>query len=122
MRVAFPLKNKTELAIDFVKCQSIGIYDEFSQCVEILAFNDKSATSFLDKIKAKGVDCIISPDFSCNELRTLRENNIITYKAWGEEIEENVIKLFSRTLRLFNRFDRYHVDNCHSDCLGCGYR
>jgi predicted Fe-Mo cluster-binding NifX family protein len=125
MKIAFPLRNKTELAIDFIRCQTIGIYDEISQSLEYVSFNDNSnlsSSQFLDRFKSKGVDCVISPDFTCHELRSFRENNIKTYKASSMRIEGNVSRLISSTLYLFNRHDKYHVDVCYSDCTGCGSR
>jgi predicted Fe-Mo cluster-binding NifX family protein len=123
MKVAFPLRNKTELAIDFIRCQAIGIYDELSEKVEYITIQDKSSIStmqFLENFRTQGVDCVISPDFSCQELRSFRASNIKTYKASDEAIEVNIKRLFSKALSLFNRFDRYHVDECSSDCNGCG--
>jgi len=123
MKIAFPLRNKTELAIDFIRCQTIGIYDEISQSLEYVSFNDHSnlsSSQFLDNFKSKGVDCVISPDFTCNELRSFRENNIKTYKASSEKIEGNISRLISSTLYLFSRNDKYHVDVCSADCTGCG--
>jgi len=125
MKVAFPLRNKTELAIDFVRCHAIGIYDEISQKVEYISFHDSSNMSsmqVLDNFISKNVDCVISPDFTCNELRSFRASNIKTYKASGEELDGNIVRLFSKALSLFNRHDRYHVDECRPDCPGCGNR
>jgi len=122
MKIAFPLRNKTELAIDFIRCQTIGIYDEISQSLEYVSFNDHSnlsSSQFLDNFKSKGVDCVISPDFTCNELRSFRENNIKTYKASSQRVEGNINRLNSCVLRLFGRYDKYHIDNCHTNCLGC---
>jgi len=125
MKIAFPLRNKTELAIDFIRCQTVGIYDELSQSIEYVSFNSNetlNSNQFLDSFKTKGVDCVISPDFTCHELRSFRENNIKTYKASSEKVENNISRLISRTLYLFNRHDKYHVDVCYSDCAGCGTR
>ena len=125
MKVAFPLRNKRELAIDFVRCHAIGIYDDSSQRIEYLSIqNNENITSnqLFENIKLQGVDCVISPYFSCNALRTFKESNIKTYKAQGEALEGNLVGLFSRALTLFNVFDTLFFGECSSDCQGCGPR
>ena len=120
MKVAFPLRNKKELAIDFVRCESIGVYDQSSRKLEYLPYS--SSNELLDQIKAIGAECVVSPYFSCIALQTFREGNIETYKARSEAIEDNMNGLFSRMLHLFSVYDTLLEGECPKDCSGCKYK
>ena len=120
MRTAFPLRNKRELAIDFGHCDVIGIYDDISKRLEYLPIVEKRTTrEIIQDVTDTGVDCVVSPYFSCNSLQAFNESNIKTYKARSEKLEDNVKWLFSKMLQLFNIFDTLHVDECAEECRGC---
>lgn len=122
MKVAFPLRNKTELAIDFVRCYSIGVYDDTSKQIEYLQYNVKEGydpEKLCETIRLSGADCVVSPSFSCSILKELEQNNIKTYKAQGEAVEGNIKRLFSKMLHLFDIFDALHPDDCPIGCVAC---
>lgn len=120
MKVAFPLRNKRELAIDFVRCDAIGVYDDLSKKIEYLPRSSSNTSNDLcEQIKLSGVDCVVSPSFSCNALRLFKESNIKAYKAQGEALEGNISRFFSRMLRVFDIFDTIYIDECPSNCSGC---
>ena len=122
MKVAFPLRNKRELAIDFVRCDTIGIYDISSEHIEYLPPSDSeefSSDRLFEQLQLIGVECVVSPYFSCTLLQTLKSGNIKTYKARSEKLEDNLKWMCMSILCLFSAYDTLLCDECPKDCHGC---
>lgn len=117
MKVAFPLKNQRELAIDFGRCDSIGVFDNASNKLELLPYN--ASNELFDQISTKGVDCVVGPYFSCVSLQSFKANNIKVYKACSQCVEDNIKGLYSKVLKLFDIYDTVLVGECPKDCQGC---
>lgn len=123
MKVAIPLLNKDELAIDFSHSEFIGIYDSDKNVIDIL--DNQSLEKKLKimelfrNLSSVGLVYSISPFYSYLTLRVLKEIKIIPFKAKGISLKEN-INFFNES-----RLLQYKVDEsllygeCARDCTGC---
>jgi predicted Fe-Mo cluster-binding NifX family protein len=122
MKVAFPMKNETELAADFVHSKYIGIYDGNADKMNFMPMSEMTknvgAAMFFDAMMAQGLTSVVSPNFSFMAFRVFRDYNIATYKASGWSVEENIQNLKANTLQPFHSLET-DVKSCSSSCSSC---
>jgi len=122
MKVAFPLRNRRELAIDFVHCDTIGLYDVSAghvECLPPISNEGLSPGTLFEQLKQVGIDCVVSPYFSCDLLQAFRSVNIKAYKARSEKAEDNLKCLCMNLMCLFNFYDTLLCGECPKGCTGC---
>jgi len=124
MKIAFPLLNEKELAIDFVHSHYIGIYDDVEGKTELISVSETGKkvgnTLFFEVMTSKGLKSVISPFFSYMTLRVFKENNIETFKAISSNLEENIKYIKTQSLEPFNIYESIQVNNCKRECSSCG--
>ena len=90
MKIAFPLLNKNELAIDFAHSNFIGVYDDTEVDVKLIPLNgieqELGIINFFDLMVSSGLNSVASPYYSYMALRVFKENKIETYKAKGTDL------------------------------------
>jgi predicted Fe-Mo cluster-binding NifX family protein len=124
MKIAFPLLNRNELAIDFVHSQYLGIFDDENNQTDILSFKghekNTGIVAFFDVITSAGLDSVISPYYSFMALRVFKENNIETYKAKGTSLQENINLYITNELKSFDVYESVITSPCSKNCNTCG--
>ena len=120
MKIAFPLLNEKELAIDFVHSHYIGIYDDVEAKTELIPVSDIKNTLFFDAMNSVGLRYVASPYYSYMTLRVFRENEISTLKAVSKNLEENIQHYNNQSLKPFDVYESFKVDECSKSCMSCG--
>lgn len=124
MKIAFPLQNEKELAIDFVHSRYIGIYDDEEGHTEFIPVSEPGkkagTTLFFDVMTSKGLTSVVSPFFSYMTLRVFRENDIETLKAVSSSLDENIRFFKDQSLKPFDVYESLLIGECARDCSGCG--
>jgi len=123
MKIAFPLIDETELALDFSKSRNIGIYDDETDVLDVIAMRDENketdiATLF-QYLLNQNLKYIISPVCSFMSLRIFSENNLEALQAVGTNISENINLLKRQELKPFNKMDSFTRKSCDSACSSC---
>ncbi len=124
MKIAFPLLNEKELAIDFVHSDYIGIYDDVEGRIELISISgiEKKVgiTLFFDTMTGQGLKSVVSPYYSYMTLRVFKENKIETLKAISSNLDENIRFFKDRSLKPFSTYESLLIGECAKDCSGCG--
>ncbi|MDP4207527.1 MAG: hypothetical protein Q8928_01805 [Bacteroidota bacterium] len=124
MKIAFPLRSKSELASDFAHSPIIGIYDDSTGKTETfkLAEIERSIGlhCFLDVMTSQGLKMVVSPFYSYMSLRVFKENNIETLKAIGKSMEDNIEMVKNKKLQPFDAMESLMVGECAGSCGSCG--
>lgn len=124
MKIAFPLLNEKELSTDFAHSKYIGIYDDGEGKTELVSLSDlvkdAGAVMIFESLAAQGLQLVASPFYSYLSLRVFKENNIITLKAVGKSLEENIRQFKASELRPFDVQESLLVGDCAKDCTSCG--
>jgi predicted Fe-Mo cluster-binding NifX family protein len=124
MKVAIPLLNKEELAIDFSHSEFIGIFDTDKNAVELLknqTLDLKLKTmELLKNLSPVGLAYTISPFYSYMTLRILKEIKIKTLKAKGTNLKDNIKSFKESQLHPFQVDESLLYGDCYRDCSGCG--
>lgn len=120
MKVAFPLSNENELAIDFANSLYIGFYDESVKQVEMISMQDMKkilvGMNFHEYLISKGLSAIISPQFNFLTLRILKENQVQAFQAVSRNVDENIQALSSSGL---SNYEPVFSSSCSSSCGTC---
>jgi predicted Fe-Mo cluster-binding NifX family protein len=124
MKIAFPLLNEKELAIDFVHSSYIGIYDDTDSKTNLIPLSglekNLGITLFFDAITNQGLKSVASPYYSFMSLRVFKENNIETLKAISTNLDENIRHFKSMSLKPFDTYESMLGGECAKDCKSCG--
>jgi predicted Fe-Mo cluster-binding NifX family protein len=124
MKIAMPLLNEKELAVDFTHSNFIGIYDVKENEIKFISNNTlESKLKAMDILKdmvAEGLMYAISPFYSYMSLRIFKENNIKTLKSRGIKIDDNILSFKESSLFPFHFEESLLTGECARDCLGCG--
>jgi predicted Fe-Mo cluster-binding NifX family protein len=124
MKIAFPLVNERELAVDFMHSRYIGIYDDVNGKTEFIPVDGIEkhigVALFFDALTSQGLKSVISPFYSYMSLRVFKENEIETLKAIGNNLEENIGHFKESSLKPFDVYESLINKDCVSDCSGCG--
>ena len=124
MKIAFPLTNKNELAMDFAHAHFIGIYDDVDSSTELIPLSsiekELGIVYFFDAIISHGLNYVASPYYSYMALRVFKENNIETYKAKGINLSENIGYFNTKGLKQFDVYESLLVGECAKSCSSCG--
>lgn len=124
MKIAFPLLNETELAIDFAHSHFIGLYDDVENKTELIPVfeirKNADLIMFFDSMTVNGLKSVASPYYSYMTLRIFKENEINTLKAEGRSLEENIHHYNSQSLKPFNVYESLLVGECAKSCSSCG--
>ena len=124
MKIAFPLLSQSELAIDFIHSQYLGIFDIENDKIDVLSFEgvEKNlvAVAFFEAMTLAGLCSVVSPYYSFMALRVFKENNIETFKAKGTDLLENIAFYKSKRLKSFDIYESLLVGPCAKDCSSCG--
>jgi predicted Fe-Mo cluster-binding NifX family protein len=124
MKIAMPLLNETELAVDFTHSNYIGIYDVKENELKIISNESlESKLKAMDILKAmvsEGLMYVISPFYSYMSLRIFKENNIKALKSKGIKLEANINSFKDSLLNPFDYEESLLIGECARDCLGCG--
>lgn len=123
MKVAFPLINERELALDFSKSTIIGIFDEENERLEFIQleseFQNKGGSVLMDLQQVKDLTTIVSPSLSFMALRVFKEHQFETFKADGTSLLENIILFKERTLKPFMSAGSFLEAMCGGGCSSC---
>jgi predicted Fe-Mo cluster-binding NifX family protein len=107
MKIAFPLLNQTQLAVDFVHSQYLGIFDVENDKIEVLSFEGVekklAVVNFFEVMTSAGLSSVVSPYYSFMALRVFKENNIGTFKAEGTDLQKNILFYKANRLKSFDR-------------------
>jgi predicted Fe-Mo cluster-binding NifX family protein len=123
MKIALPLLNEKELAIDFTHSNFIGIYDVNNNELQIL--NNQSLEKKLKAMELfknminDGLAFTISPFYSYMSLRVFKEIRIQTLKAQGISLNENIRSFRESKLLPFNIDESLLYGECAKDCTSC---
>jgi predicted Fe-Mo cluster-binding NifX family protein len=123
MKIALPLLNEKELAIDFTHSNFIGIYDVNNNELQIL--NNQSLEKKLKAMELfknminDGLAFTISPFYSYMSLRVFKEIRIKTLKAQGISLNDNIRSFKESMLLPFNIDESLLYGECAKDCTGC---
>jgi len=124
MKIAFPLLNQTQLAVDFVHSQYLGIFDVENDKIEVLSFErvekNLGVVNFFEAMTSAGLSSVVSPYFSFMALRVFKENNIGTFKAEGRDLQDNITFFKANRLTSFDICESLLVGPCAKDCSSCG--
>jgi hypothetical protein len=124
MKIAMPLLNEKELAVDFTHSNFIGIYDVMEN--ELKMFSNDSlesklkAMDFIKNMVTEGLMYTISPFYSYMTLKIFKEIKIEALKSRGINLNENIASFKERALCPFNFEESLLYGECARDCLGCG--
>jgi predicted Fe-Mo cluster-binding NifX family protein len=120
MKVAFPLSNENELAIDFANSLYVGFYDESVKQVEMVSMQDMknilAGMSFHEYLISRGLGAIISPQLNFLTLRILKENQIQAFEAVSNNLDENIRALSSNGL---SNYQPVFSAGCSNTCGTC---
>jgi len=124
MKIAFPLLNEKELALDFSKSKYVGIYDDTISRLDIVSICDdnieRDLSILFKTLLQHDLKFVISPFCSFMSLRILKENNLEACQAVGSSIQENIHLLKNNKLEPFMSTDVNGSTNCaieYSSCL-----
>jgi hypothetical protein len=124
MKVAFPLINEKELAVDFVHSHFVGIFDDVKNRTDLLPIagieKNVGITVFFDAMTSQGLKFVVSPHFSFMSLRVFKENNIEPYKAEGVSLQDNIDLFKTAALKPFDIRESYLGGECARECGSCG--
>jgi len=124
MKIAFPLLNEKELAIDFVHSHYIGIYDDVEGKTELISLSETEKrvgnTLFFDTMINHDLKSVASPYYSYMTLRVFRENEIETLKAVSSNLDENIRYFRENSLKPFDIYESFPMNECSKSCSSCG--
>ncbi len=124
MKIAFPLIDQKELAIDFAHSNYIGIFDDEKNKTDLLPIagveKNIGIEAFFDAMTSAGLNSVISPYYSFLALRVFKENNIETYKAMGTDLQDNIDHFKANSLKSFELYKSVTVSSCTKECSSCG--
>ena len=123
MKIAFPLLNKTDLAIDFSHSNYIGIHDLSKKSTDIIDVqsHDKrlEIMDSFRKLNSDGLIYVVSPFYSYMTLRIFKEIQIKTLKAKGIKMCENIKSFEESKLKLYEVNESLLFGPCAMDCMSC---
>lgn len=122
MKIGFPLVNENELAHDFAHSNFLGLYDERTgekDFFPIVGFTDPKENYFFDFMVKQGLTKVASPFYSFMSLRVFKENNIETYKAKGDTIDDNIQLFVNGKMKPFDIYEALLTGDCAKDCASC---
>lgn len=121
MKLGFPLKNETELAHDFSQSKILGIFDLNTGNKEFLRIKDNltSEKEVFDSLFRNELTQVISPFYTFMSLRVFKENKIVTFKAKGNSLDDNILLFQSGKMKPFDIYESLLTGECAKDCLGC---
>ena len=124
MKIAFPLLNKDELAIDFAHSKLIGVYDDTQRDIKLIPLSGNEQAvgqiNLFDLMVSSGLTSVASPYYSNMALRVFKENNIETYKAKGTDLAQNIQFFKTEELKPFDVYESLLVGECAKSCSSCG--
>lgn len=124
MKIAFPLIDKKELAVDFVHSNYVGIFDSENNKTDLLPIagfeKNIGIVAFFDAMTSAGLNSVVSPYYSFMALRVFKENNIETYKAKGTNLQDNINFFKADSLKSFDLYESMVISPCAKDCSSCG--
>jgi predicted Fe-Mo cluster-binding NifX family protein len=122
MKVGFPLKNEKELAKDFAHSQLIGVYDEYTGTSSFYPINESTVSNqqyIFEQMLNHGLAKVASPFYSFMSLRVFKENNIVTYKAKGYTLDDNILLFQTGKMTPFDIYESLLTGDCAKDCKSC---
>lgn len=121
MKLGFPLINETELAHDFAHSHYIGIVDISTGVKKFLPIGNDltSEKGIFDSLFQNELNHVVSPFYTFTSLRIFKENKIVTYKARGKYLEDNILLYKSGQMKPFDIYESLLTGECAKDCLGC---
>jgi predicted Fe-Mo cluster-binding NifX family protein len=130
MKIGIPVMESTTSATNeiiapgFNHTPLLGIYDMTSNTMEMMNLEKENYYGgFSDFLKDRGIKTVISPFYSPVVLRLFRIMNIITLKASGNDVPENIKALKEGMLPVYTFADALQsaAENCDpSFCGSCG--
>lgn len=124
MKIAFPLLNEKELAMDFIHSRYIGIYDDKEHKTDLIPLSGieqkLGITVFFDTLTSQGLTSVVSPYYSYMSLRVFKEYEVETLKAMSNNLDENIKHLKEKALKPFNVYESLLIGDCAKDCNSCG--
>ena len=123
MKIALPLIDEHELALDFSKSKSVGIYDDETDILDIISIMDNSKESDLGilfrTLIQYNLKYIVSPFCSFLTLKVFRDNNLEALQAIGTNLNQNIELLKKNELKPFISSEIYSSKKCGSSCSSC---
>jgi hypothetical protein len=124
MKIAFPLLNENELAVDFAHSLYIGIYDSVDSSTVLIPIADirsnPGVTLFFDEMVTEGLQYVASQYFSYMTLRVFRENDITALKANSTNLQKNIQQFNNQMLKPFDVYESLMINECAKNCSSCG--